>query len=90
VEELHVDAHDLLVVPLDLAQLVGDVLAVVIGHFDIATLDNDVHALASLATRSGWAIFDRWLSTRARSCTAAVDRSCCLASLRGERVLIRR
>jgi hypothetical protein len=44
VEQLDVDADQLLVVPLHLRQLVGDMYAVMIGHLDIAALHDDVHA----------------------------------------------
>jgi len=44
VEELDVDALDLLVVAFHLLQLVSDVHPVVIGYLDVATLDDDVHA----------------------------------------------
>jgi hypothetical protein len=43
-EQLDIDADDLLVIPLDLGKLVGDVLTVVVRNFDITTLDNNVHA----------------------------------------------
>jgi hypothetical protein len=44
VVELYVGPDELLVVPLDLAQLVGDVLPVVIGDFDVPALDDNVHS----------------------------------------------
>src|SRR5438477_38551 len=47
VEKLDVDSDDLLVVALDLVELLADVYAVVIGHLDVAALDDDVHALTS-------------------------------------------
>ena len=43
-KKLNIDADELLVVPLDLVQLVGDMLAVMVGNFDIAAFDDDVHA----------------------------------------------
>jgi hypothetical protein len=44
VQQFHADFDDLLVVPLDLVQLVDDVHPVVLGHLDVSTLDDDVHA----------------------------------------------
>jgi len=44
VKQLDVDADELVVVALDLRQLVSDMLPVVIGHLDVAALDDDVHS----------------------------------------------
>jgi hypothetical protein len=44
VEQLDVDANELVVVPLHLVKLLGDVHSVVVGHLDVTTLDDDVHA----------------------------------------------
>ena len=44
VKQLDVDADELVVVTLDLRQLVGDMLPVMIGHLDVAALDDDVHS----------------------------------------------
>ena len=44
VEQLDVEANELVVVPLDLVELLGDVHSVVVGHLDVTTLDDDVHA----------------------------------------------
>ena len=43
-EQFDVDPDQLAVVPFDLAQLVGDVRSVMVGHLDVSALDNDVHA----------------------------------------------
>src|SRR5690606_17477666 len=43
VEQPDVDPEQLLVVPLDFAQLLPDVYAVVLGYLDVSTLDDDVH-----------------------------------------------
>jgi hypothetical protein len=44
VEQLHISTHQLLVVPFNLAQLVGDVSPIVIGNLHVAALDDNVHS----------------------------------------------
>jgi hypothetical protein len=44
VEELHVDPDQFLVVPFDLAQLVGDMFPIVSGNLYVAALDDNVHS----------------------------------------------
>jgi len=44
VEQFHVRTHQLLVVAFDLAQLVGDMLPIVIGNLYVAALDDNVHS----------------------------------------------
>jgi hypothetical protein len=44
VEQFDVDADQFSVIALDLEELLADVLPVMIRNFDIAALDNDVHA----------------------------------------------
>jgi hypothetical protein len=46
-----------MVVALDLAELLTDMLSVMIGHFDVAALDEYVHALTSPGRTAG----DRWV-----------------------------
>jgi hypothetical protein len=43
-EQLHVGPDQFLIVTLDLAQLVGDVLPVMIGNLYVAALDDNVHS----------------------------------------------
>jgi len=60
VGQLDVDPDDLLVVSLQLVQLVGDVLTVVIGDLKIAALHNDLHAcdLPTMMVLCGWLVGD--------------------------------
>jgi len=44
VKQFDVCSHQLLVVTLDLADLVGDVLAIVVGNLYVAALDDNVHS----------------------------------------------
>jgi hypothetical protein len=44
VEQLHTDLYDLVVIPLDLVQFLGDMHPVMVGNLDVATLDDDVHS----------------------------------------------
>jgi hypothetical protein len=46
-EQLDIDPDNLLVVALDFVELLADMYTVVIGHFDVAALDDNVHALTS-------------------------------------------
>jgi hypothetical protein len=44
VEQFDVNSDQLVVVTLHAGEFVGDVLPVVLWHFNVATLDDDVHA----------------------------------------------
>jgi hypothetical protein len=43
-KQLDIDTDDLLVVSLDLVELLGDVLTIVLGYLDVTALDDNVHA----------------------------------------------